>query len=77
MLLKLYGSKRMEFMQAMHYMDMCKAEFSKLVGELQGEYLVDVVTYRDGRYVKEYLSLTERGERIMYEIMEKTCELPE
>lgn len=77
MLLKLYGSKQMEFTQVMRHMGMCNAEFSKLVSELQREYLVDVVTYLDGRYVKECLSLTERGERIIYEIMEKTYELPE
>jgi hypothetical protein len=51
--------------------------FSNLMGWLQREYLVDVVSALDGDHVEEKVELTDRGESVLVSILEQTCELPE
>ena len=51
--------------------------FGSLLGWLQREYLVDVVSALDGDRVEESVELTEKGESVLVSILEKTCELPE
>jgi DNA-binding MarR family transcriptional regulator len=77
LLLKLYGKRYMGFSEAREFLQVEDVVFSEIIKQLQYEYLVDVVTYLDDRDVKEYISLTERGEKLVFELMEKTYELPE
>jgi DNA-binding MarR family transcriptional regulator len=51
--------------------------FGDLLGWLQREYLVDVVTHLEGDRVVEKVELTEKGEAALVSMLEKTCELPE
>ncbi|HMD79168.1 MAG TPA: hypothetical protein VKF39_04200 [Nitrososphaerales archaeon] len=54
-----------------------EAECLRLVEDLQGRYLVDVVSRLEGDAVKETLKLTEDGEAALFGSLEKMCELPE
>jgi hypothetical protein len=51
--------------------------FENLLGWLQREYLVDVITSLEGDMVKESVALTEKGEEVLVSMLESTCELPE
>jgi hypothetical protein len=51
--------------------------FGNLLGWLQREYLVDLVSTLDGDRVEENVELTEKGEAVLVSMLEKTCELPE
>jgi hypothetical protein len=51
--------------------------FGKLLGWLQQEYLVEVVSGLKGDEVSESVQLTDRGERVLVGMLEQTCELPE
>lgn len=51
--------------------------FRSLLGWLQREYLVDVVSRLSGDRVEERVVLTERGEEALVGMLERTCELPE
>lgn len=52
-------------------------ECQLMVEDLQGRYLVDVVSRLDGETVKETLRLTEEGEATLLRSLEQMCELPE
>ena len=51
--------------------------FGNLLGWLQREDLVDVVSTLHGDEVLEQVQLTEKGESALVSILEQTCELPE
>jgi hypothetical protein len=51
--------------------------FSGLLGWLQKEYLVDVVSGLSGDKIQEKVELTEMGEEALVSMLERTCELPE
>ena len=57
--------------------NLAPAAFGGLLGWLQREYLVDVVSTLEGARVEEKLALTERGEAVLVGLLERTCELPE
>ncbi len=51
--------------------------FGRLLGWLQREYLVDVVSTLEGDVVQETVQLTDKGESVLVSMLERTCELPE
>ena len=51
--------------------------FTRLLGWLQQEYVVDITTSMDGKRIVENVELTERGEMLLLSVLDRTCELPE
>ncbi|MDE1858315.1 MAG: hypothetical protein KGI26_04500 [Thaumarchaeota archaeon] len=51
--------------------------FVQLLGWLQREHLVDLITSLRVDFVEERLELTDRGEALLLGLLERTCELPE
>jgi hypothetical protein len=51
--------------------------FGNLLGWLQREYLVEVVSSLQGDEVAENVQLTDGGETLLVGLLEPTCELPE
>ncbi|MCL4356082.1 MAG: hypothetical protein JRM79_02375 [Nitrososphaerota archaeon] len=76
-LLALVGSKRMGTSVLRRRTKLSHAAFDSLLGWLQREYLVDVVSTMTGLGVEEEVALTERGEALLVTMLETTCELPE
>jgi hypothetical protein len=76
-LLALVGTKRMDVESLRKKTRLAPFAFDDLLGWLQREYLVDVITNLEGDQVKENVSLTEKGEAALVSILESTCELPE
>ncbi len=76
-LLALVGSRRMGIEELRRKTRLDRPGFEKLLGLLQREYLVDVVSALKGGRVEEEALLTERGEAILVRLLEVTCELPE
>ena len=76
-LLALVVTKRMEVEALRDRTKLTPITFENLLGRLQQEYLVDVVTNLQGDQVKESVMLTEKGEAILVSMLESTCELPE
>ena len=76
-LLALAGTKRMD-VEALHERTkLAPSVFENLLGWLQREYLVDIITNLEGDQVKEKVVLTEKGEAALVSMLESTCELPE
>jgi hypothetical protein len=76
-LLALVGAKRMNVEALRGRIRLSPHTFGKLLGWLQQEYLVDIVSTLDGDLVEEEVELTDRGEAVLVSMLEKTCELPE
>ena len=76
-LLALVGTKRMDVESLRERTRLAPFAFENLLGWLQREYLVDVITSLEGNQVRENVSLTEKGEAVLVSILERTCELPE
>jgi len=76
-LLALVGTKRMDVEALRERTKLTPLVFENLLGWLQREYLVDVITTLEGDEVKETVVLTEEGEAALVSILESTCELPE
>jgi len=76
-LLALVGTKRMDVEALRERTKLTPLAFESLLGWLQREYLVDVITSLQGDQVKERVTLTELGEAALVSILESTCELPE
>ena len=76
-LLALVGSKQMYVEVLRESTRLTKAGFRNLLGWLQKEYLVDVVSTLSGDRVEEKVALTETGEEVLIRLLENTCELPE
>lgn len=53
------------------------ARFEKVLTELQEGYMLDVVSYLDGRHVRETLRLTEHGVDTLVKALSCLAELPE
>jgi len=75
--LALVGAKRMNVEALRGRINLSPHAFGNLLGWLQREYLVDVVSALDGDRVEEKVELTEQGEQVLVSMLEKTCELPE
>jgi hypothetical protein len=76
-LLALVGTKRMDVAALRARTKLASVTFGGLLGWLQREYLVDVVsTCAEGR-IEEKVALTEKGEVVLLRLLERTCELPE
>jgi hypothetical protein len=76
-LLALVGTKRMDVESLRERTKLTPFAFDNLLGWLQQEYLVDVITSLEGDHVNESVALTEKGEAVLVSILESTCELPE
>ena len=76
-LLALVGTKRMDIEALRGKVRLTPLAFGNLLGWLQREYLVDVVSALNGDKVEERIELTEKGESVLVRILEQTCELPE
>jgi hypothetical protein len=76
-LLALVGTKRMDVEALQERTKLTPFAFENLLGWLQREYLVDVVTSLEGSKVKENVALTDKGEAVLVSMLESTCELPE
>jgi hypothetical protein len=76
-LLALVGAKRMNVEALRGRINLNPRAFGNLLGWLQREYLVDLVSTLDGDRVEENVELTEKGEAVLVSMLEKTCELPE
>ncbi len=76
-LLALVGSRRMDVKGLQERTKLNPFAFGKLLGWLQREYLVEVVSSLEGDEVAENVQLTDRGETVLVGILEQTCELPE
>ena len=76
-LLALVGTKRMDVEALRGRTRLTPLAFENLLGWLQHEYLVDIVTSLEGDRVKESVVLTEKGEGALVSMLESTCELPE
>jgi len=76
-LLALVGAKEMNVEALRGRIKLNPRAFANLLGWLQREYLVDVVSTLDGDHIQEKVELTERGEAVLVSMLEKTCELPE
>jgi len=76
-LLALVGTKRMRVEALRERTKLTPPAFGNLLGWLQQEYLVDVVSSLEGKDVEEKVELTEKGEAVLVSMLEKTCELPE
>ncbi len=76
-LLALVGTKRMDIEALRGRMKLTPLAFEKLVGWLQAEYLVDIVSSLEGGGVRERVKLTEKGEAALLSLLERTYELPD
>ncbi len=76
-LLALVGTKRMDLETLRRRTRISSPAFGRLLGWLQREYLVDVVSTLEGNTLDEGVVLTERGESVLLSMLEQTCELPE
>lgn len=76
-LLALVGSKKMGVEALRARTKLTPHAFGTLLGWLQREYLVDVVSGLAGDQIEEKVALTEKGEAVLVDMLEKTCELPE
>ena len=76
-LLALVGSRSMNVEAFRTRTKLTPAAFRSLLGWLQREYLVDVVSNLSGRLIEEKVELTEKGEAVLLGMLEKACELPE
>ncbi|HEV2138010.1 MAG TPA: hypothetical protein VGR53_04150 [Nitrososphaerales archaeon] len=76
-LLALVGSRRLDVRALQERTKLAPVAFGNLLGWLQREYLVEVVSGLDGDEVAENVHLTDRGETVLVGMLEKTCELPE
>lgn len=76
-LLALVGSKRVDVDALRKRTKLTPLAFGTLLGWLQREYLVDVISNLEGEQVEEKVELTDRGESVLVSMLEKTCELPE
>jgi hypothetical protein len=76
-LLALVGSRRMGVKAFQERTKLSPFAFVNLLGWLQREYLVEVVSSLEGEAFREDVRLTDRGETVLVGILERTCELPE
>lgn len=76
-LLALVGTRRMSTELLRARTKLAPEAFDGLLGWLQREYLVDVVSTLSRGRREDEVALTERGEAVLVRLLELTCELPE
>jgi hypothetical protein len=76
-LLALVGTKQMSVEDLRRKTKLTPEAFESLLGWLQREYLIDLISTLEGNQVEEDAVLTDRGETLLVSMLEKTCELPE
>jgi DNA-binding MarR family transcriptional regulator len=76
-LLALAGPKQLDVSSLTARMKLDAKEFEALLSWLQREYLVDLVSSLEGQRVRTHVVLTDRGERLLVNLLEQICELPE
>ncbi len=76
-LLALVGTRRMDVDALRAKTRLAPIAFGSLLGWLQREYLVDIVSTLAGGRKEEKVALTDRGEAVLVGLLERTCELPE
>lgn len=76
-LLALVGSRLMDVKALQARTKLAPLAFGNLLGWLQREYLVELVSSLEGDKVAEKVRLTERGETVLVSMLERTCKLPE
>ena len=76
-LLALVGTKKMEGAALRAKAKLNAAAYRSLLGWLQREHLVDVMSTLAGGRIEEQVTLTESGEAVLVGLLERTCELPE
>ena len=76
-LLALFGTKKLDVDALREKTRLAPTTFEHLLGWLQQEYLVDVVSNLEGDRIEEKVELTEKGEVLLVGILERTCEIPE
>ena len=76
-LLALVGSKRMGVKALQERTKLSPFALGNLLGWLQREYLVEVVSSLEEDKVAENVRLTDRGETLLVCMLERTCELPD
>ncbi len=76
-LLALVGTNRMNVEALREKIGLDPGTFRDLLGWFQREYLVDIVSALDGAKIVEKAELTEKGEAVLVNVLEQTCELPE
>jgi hypothetical protein len=76
-LFALAGSDSMDARSLGARLGMTEGECRRVVEDLHGKYLLDVVSRLQGEAVKETLALTENGQAALLDSLEKMCELPE
>ncbi len=76
-LLALLSSDTLETEALRSKLSLDESEYNSILGSLQKQYMVDAISQLKGDEVREGLRLTEHGESVLTDIMERTCELPE
>lgn len=76
-LLALVGSRRMDTGAFRRRTGLNPTAFDRLLGQLERESLVDLVSTIGTHRTEEEVVLTERGEVLLLNMLERTCELPE
>ena len=76
-LLALVGTRRMDVQALRKRTKLTPLAFENLLGWMQREYLIEVISSLEGTQVEEKAQLTEKGEAVLVGLLEKTCELPE
>jgi len=76
-LLALVGARQMNVEALRERTRLTPTAFNSLLGWLQREYLVDIISGLEGDRVGERVVLTEKGESVLVGMLEQTCELPE
>ena len=76
-LFALAGSDSVDVKSLGYRLGMSEREYRRAIEDLQGKYLVDLISRLDGKIVKETLRLTDEGEQTLLHSLEQMCELPE
>ncbi len=76
-LLALAGSRQLDAEALRRRMKLSAIGFDSVIGWLQRQYLVDVVSTLKEDEVSEAVELTDKGEAVLVGLLEQMCELPE
>ncbi len=76
-LLALAGSRQLDAEALRRRMKLSALGFGSVIGWLQRQYLVEVVSTLKDDEVSEAVELTDKGEAVLVRLLEQMCELPE
>jgi DNA-binding MarR family transcriptional regulator len=71
------GSKGTDSDSLKRRLGLSDGDFRGLIEQLQGSYLVDVVSGRQDGMLVEHVRLTDEGKAELQQMLESMCELPE